>query len=129
MRMRTPSIVATAIGVVVIVAAGITWINNAEMIHVRAIESVPLFDPESLAGQHGEQPRLVGQLPAGQELQVVACVDTKSDINLQAKFQGKEVTVGDWKAKVQLVRRPAPLWEPGAISSCQGFFQSLSAHA
>lgn len=102
------------------------WLNAAEIVRVRAVENVPLFDPKSLAGQIGDTPLQIGELAAGQELSVVSCTDTKSDINLLAAYQDKVAVVGEWKARVQLLRRPAHPWEQGAISSCQGFYESVS---
>lgn len=102
------------------------WLNAAEIVRVRAVETVPLFDPKSLAGQIGGIPLQIGVLAVGQELSVVSCTDTKSDINLLAAYQDKVAVVGEWKAKIQLLRRPAHPWEEGAIFSCRGFYESVS---
>ena len=105
------------------------WLTSSEVIQVRALEDVPLFDPASLAGEIGGALKQVGQLDAGDELQVGGCADTKSDINVYAAYRGQVVAVGEWKAKVQLLRGHAYPWEQGATSSCQGFFRTLSTHA
>lgn len=118
--MRTRFLLPSIFGALVLAAIAAWWLSAAEAITVRAIESVPLFEPQSLAGKVGDVPKQVGQLRAGEELLVVACVDRKSDVNLHATHQGKVVAVGEWKAKVQLLRSHAFPWEPGATTSCPG---------
>ena len=127
--MRTSVALLSAAGFVAVAAVAAWWLSSGEVIRVRAIEAVPLFDPETLAGQIGSEPKQVGQLEAGEELTVVACVDRKSDINVHASYEGKEVAVGEWTAKVQLIRRHAYPWQAQATTSCQGLFQSISTHA
>jgi hypothetical protein len=127
--MSIRSLLPSIFGALVLAAVAVWWLSAAEVIKVRAVESVPLFEPDSLAGKIGDAPKQVGQLSVGEELSVVACVDRKSDVNVHAKYQGKVVAVGEWKAKVQLLRSHAYPWEPGATTSCQGFFESVSAHA
>ena len=126
--MRTRFLLPSIASALVLAAFAVWWLSAAEVITVRAIESVPLFEPDSLAGKIGDAPKQVGQLSAGEELSVVACVDRKSDINVHAKYQGNVVAVGEWKAKVQLLRAHAYPWETGATTSCHGFFESVSAH-
>ena len=127
MRVRKSSLVALAFSVLAMATAAIVLMNSAEVIKVRAVDDVPLFDPSSLAGQIGDEPKLVGLLKAGEELPVLACVDSKSDINVHAAYQGSEVAVGEWKAKVRLIRVKTPLWQQGAITSCRGFFEAISS--
>ncbi|RCU45208.1 hypothetical protein DU002_15915 [Corallincola holothuriorum] len=105
------------------------WIALPESITVRAIGNVPLFDPNTLAGKVGDVPLEVGVLKPGDELQVIACVDSKSDINVHARYQGKEVAVGEWKEEIILLRRHAFPWEDSAIISCRWFFQHVSINA
>jgi len=126
--MRTSTLTLLSLGVLAGLSVFGWWISAAEVIKVRAVETVPLFDPKSLVGQIGSPPQQVGELAVGQELSVVSCADRKSDINVFAAYQGKVVAVGEWKAKVQLLRRPAYLWEQGAITSCKGFYESVSIH-
>jgi hypothetical protein len=127
--MRTNTLLLSATGVLAAGFIAAWWLNASEIIRVRAVEAVPLFEPESLAGKIGDSTREVGQLKVGEELLVSACVDRKSDINLYASYQGRVVAVGEWKAKVQLLRSRAYPWEAGAITSCQGYFESVSTHA
>ena len=126
--MRTSTLLLAACSALGLAAFAGLWLNAAEVITVRAVEVVPLFAPESLAGKIGDAPKQVGQMEVGEELPVLACVDRKSDINVHAVFMGKVVAVGEWKAKVQLLRGHAYPWEHGAITSCQGFFESVSSH-
>jgi hypothetical protein len=126
--MRTRFLLPSIASALVLAAFAVWWLSAAEVITVRAIESVPLFEPDSLAGKIGDAPKQVGQLSAGEELLVVACVDRKSDINVYAKYQGNVVAMGEWKAKVQLLRAHTYPWEMGATTSCRGFFESVSAH-
>ena len=126
--MRTSTLLLSVCSVLALVVVAGSWLNTAEVIKVRAVEVVPLFDPESLAGKIGDAPKQVGQMMVGEELTVVACVDRKSDINVHAAYQGKLVAVGEWKAKAQLLRVHAYPWEHGATTSCQGFFESISSH-
>ena len=67
-------------------------------------------------------------MKVGEELPVLACVDRKSDITVHAAYQGKVVAVGEWNAKVQLLRAHGYPWERGATTSCLGFFESMSSH-
>jgi hypothetical protein len=127
--MRTNMLLLSATGALALSLITAWWLNASEIIRVRAVETVPLFDPGSLAGKIGDSPKKVGQLEVGEELFVSACVDRKSDINLYAAYQGRIVAVGEWKAKVQLLRSPAYPWEAEAITSCQGYFESVSAQA
>ena len=127
--MRTTLLLPSVISSLALVAIAAWWLSASEVVRVRAIEDVPLFEPESLAGKQGDTPKQVGELKVGKELAVVACVDRKSDINVHATYEGRVVAVGEWKAKVQLLRTPAYPWQRGAITSCQGFFESVSAHA
>jgi hypothetical protein len=127
--VRTSALLLSVSGALALSAAAGWWLSSAEVLRIRAIEDVPLFAPESLAGDIGEAPKQISQLKAGAELPVLACVDTKSNINLHAEYQGKVVAVGEWQAKIQLLRGHAYPWEPRATTSCQGFFESLSAHA
>jgi hypothetical protein len=127
--MRASVVLLSAAGVLSVAGAAAWWLTSGEVIRVRATEAVPLFDPQTLAGQIGSEPKQIGQLAAGEELPVVACIDRKSDINVHASYQGREVAVGEWKAKVQLFRRHAYPWQAGATTSCQGFFESISTHA
>jgi hypothetical protein len=115
--MQMSRLLVSLIGAIALAAVAVWWLRAAEVIRVRAVEAVPLFDPESLAGGIGE------------ELPVLACVDRKSDINLHAAYQGKVVAVGEWKARVELLRSRAYPWERGATTSCQGFFEGNSTHA
>lgn len=124
--MRTTTLTLVLLGSLSGLSVFGWWLNAAEIVRVRAVETVPLFDPKSLAGQIGDTPLKIGELAVGQELSVVSCSDRKSDINLLAAYQDKVAIVGEWKAKVQLLRRPAYPWEHGAISSCQGFYESVS---
>ena len=128
MRMRTTTLLATGISALALVVISVGWLSASEVILVRAIEDVPLFEPESLAGEFGRAPKQVGELKVGKELAVVECVDRKSDINVHAAYEGRVVAVGEWKAKVQLIRSPAYPWQRGAITSCQGFFENVSVH-
>jgi hypothetical protein len=125
--MRTSRLLVSVFGAIALTAVAVWWLSAAEVIKVRAVEAVPLFDPESLAGSIGDAPKQVGQLKVGEELPVLACVDRKSDTNLYAAYQGKVVAVGEWKARVQLLRSHAYPWEHGATTSCQGFFENLHA--
>jgi hypothetical protein len=127
--MRPVSFIASALSVFVAAVVAIGWTGSAEIITVRSVEAVPLFDPDTLAGKIGDLPKQVGLLKVGEELPVVACFDRKSDINLHATYQGREVAVGEWREKVQLLRRDAYPWQVGAITSCRGFFESISTHA
>jgi hypothetical protein len=127
--MRTTPLLASISVAVVLAALAAGWLSSTEILRVRALEAVPLFAPDSLAGHFGEAPREVGKLAAGEELVVVDCVDRKSDINVQALYQGKVVAVGEWKAKIKLLRSHAFPWEQGATTSCRGLFKSVSAHA
>jgi hypothetical protein len=122
-------LLVSLIGAIALAAVAVWWLRAAEVIRVRAVEAVPLFDPESLAGGIGDGPKQVGNLKVGEELPVLACVDRKSDINLHAAYQGKVVAVGEWKARVELLRSRAYPWERGATTSCQGFFEGNSTHA
>lgn len=126
--MRPRFLLLSISSAVLLATFAVLWLSAAEVITVRAIESVPLFEPDSLAGRIGDVPKQVGQLNEGEELSVVACFDRKSDINVHAKYQGKVVAVGEWKAKILLLRARAYPWEPGATTSCQGFFESVSEH-
>jgi hypothetical protein len=126
--MRTSTLLLSACSALAIAVVAGFWLNAAEVITVRAVEVVPLFDPESLAGKIGDAPKQVGQMKVGEELPVLACVDRKSDINVHAAYLGQVVAVGEWKSKVQLLRIHAYPWEQGAITSCQGFFESVSTH-
>ena len=107
----------------------IFWLRAPEIIVVQALGTVPLFDPNSLAGAIGDTPKEVGLLKPGEKLQVVECVDRKSDLNVHANYQGQVVAVGEWKAQVVLRRHHAYPWEQGAITSCRGFFERISTHA
>lgn len=127
--MRTLTACVGALGCIAVATAAAWWLSSSEILKVRALETVPLFEPNSLAGTAGEKPLQVGQLAAGEEAQVLGCEDRKSDINLHAIHQGKAVVVGEWEAKVLLLRGHAYPWEPGATTSCHGFFASLSANA
>lgn len=127
--MPTRLILLAAVSSLALAALVALWLSANEVLKVRALESVQLFEPESLAGKIGDAPTEVGQLKAGEELPVTACVDRKSDINLYAEYQGKIVVVGEWKARVQVARGHAYPWEPRATTSCQGFFESVSTHA
>ena len=100
------------------------WLVAPERITVRAIGAVPLFDPMSLAGGVGDGPKPVAQLNPGEELEVIECVDTKTDVNLQARYRGQVVVIGEWKAPTTILRRHAYPWEHGATSSCRGLFGS-----
>ncbi len=126
MQIRKSTSVLLVFGVLAMAASAIALFGSAEVIKVRAVEDVPLFDPSSLAGQIGDQPKLVGLLKSGDELEVLECNPRKSDINVHATYQGKVVAVGEWKAKVRLIRVPAHRWQQGAITSCLGFFESIS---
>jgi hypothetical protein len=127
--MRISTLALLSLGVLAGLSVFGCWVSAAEVVKVRAVETVPLFDPNSLAGQIGDAPHQVGELAVGQELSVVSCTDRKSDFNILAAYQDKVVAVGEWKAEVQLLRRPALPWEQGAITSCQGFYKSVSVHA
>lgn len=127
--MHTRLVLITAFCSLALAAMAAWWLSASEVIKVRALETVPLIDPDSLGGKIGDSPKQIGQLKAGEELPVSACVDRKSDINLYALHQGKTVAVGEWKARIQVVRDHAYPWEPGATTSCQGFFESVSTHA
>jgi hypothetical protein len=107
----------------------IMWLRAPEAIVVRAVGTVPLFDPNSLAGAIGDNPKELGVLRPGEELQVVECVDRKSDLNVHANYQGQVVAVGEWEAQVVLSRHHAYPWEHGAITSCRGLFEHISTHA
>ena len=128
MRVRTTTLLLSACSALALAAVAGSWLNAAEVIKVRALEVVPLFDPETLAGSIGDAPKQVGQMKVGEELPVLACVDRKSDINVLAAYQGKVVAVGEWKAKVQLLRTHGYPWERGATTSCLDFFESISSH-
>ena len=128
LRMRTSTLLLSACSALALAVVADSWLNAAEVIKVRAVEVVPLFDPESLAGKIGDAPKQVGQMKVGEELPVLACVDRKSDINVHASYQGKVVAVGEWKAKVQLLRAHGYPWEQGATTSCLGFFESISSY-
>lgn len=99
----------------------IWWLRAPEIIIVRAINSVPLFDPNSLAGTITTSPKVVGELKPDETLVVVECVDTKSDVILNALYKAQIVTIGDWQAKIELRRHHAYPWEHGAITSCVGY--------
>jgi hypothetical protein len=105
------------------------WLWAREIVVVRAIDTVPLFDPNSLAGTIGDSPKEVGQLKPGEELKVIACVDRKSDFNIHASYHGQTVAVGEWKGEIVLYRRHAYPWQQGAITSCLGMFEHVSKHA
>jgi hypothetical protein len=124
--MHTNTFLLSAAGIITSSFIAIGWLNSSETVRIRAVETVPLFEPGSLAGKIGDSPKEVGQLKAGEELAVSACIDRKSDINLYAFYQGRVVAVGDWKAKIQLLRSQAYPWEEGAITSCQGYFENVS---
>jgi hypothetical protein len=102
---------------------------QGEVLRVRAIDRVSLYDPQSLAGAHGTPPLQLGNLEPGYELKVSACVDRKTDINIHAVHQGRELAVGEWHARVELLRRRAFIWEDGATMTCRGFFRSISRDA
>jgi hypothetical protein len=127
--MHTSRLLVSVLVFLVVAAVAAWWLGATEVLRVRAIEVVPLFDPSTLAGKIGDAPKQVGELDVGEELPVISCEDRKSDINLHATYQGKVVAVGEWKAKVKLLRRKAFPWEQNATSSCRGFFGSISAHA
>lgn len=105
------------------------WIWATEVVVVHAIDTVPLFDPNSLAGAIGDSPKVVGQLKPGEELEVIACVDRKSDFNIHASYQGQTVAVGEWKGEIVLYRHHAYPWQQGTITSCLGLFEQVSKHA
>jgi hypothetical protein len=126
--MRTSRLFLSACSALALAVVAGAWLNAVEVIKVRALEVVPLFDPETLAGSIGNAPKQVGEMKVGEELPVLACVDRKSDINVHAAYQGKVVAVGEWKAKVQLIRAHGFPWERGATTSCMGFFESISSH-
>lgn len=127
--MRIRGVTATVL-LVLTASVGAIWITApTEILRVRAIDRVTLFDPNSLATYDGSGLRAVGQLNPGQELEVLACADRKSDINVYALYQGREVAVGEWQARVELHRRRALPWEKGATASCHGFFRSISRDA
>ncbi len=96
--MRTSRLFLSVCSALALAVLAGAWLNAAELIRVRALEVVPLFDPETLAGSIGDAPKQVGQTKVGEELPVLACVDRKSDINVLAAYQGKVVAVGEWKA-------------------------------
>jgi hypothetical protein len=107
----------------------IGWLWVREIVVVRAIDTIPLFDPNSLAGAIGDSQKVVGQLKPGEELEVIACVDSKSDFNIHASYQGQTVAVGEWEGEIILYRRHAYPWQQGAITSCLGMFEHVSKHA
>jgi hypothetical protein len=129
MRTRTPALLFLGCCALSIFVIAVWCLGTAEVIRVKALEVVPLFDPESLAGRIGDSPKQIGLLKMGDELPVLACVDRKSDINVYATYEDKVVAVGEWMAKVQLIRADAHLWQQGAITSCRGFFESISTHS
>jgi len=125
---RTLAYTGSLCGLVLI--GGAFWlISGAERIVLRAVDTVALYDPSSLAGRIGDSPRRVGMLVAGEEIQVLECVDRKSDINIHVMFNGSVVAVGEWEARIQLQRKRVLPWQHGATSSCLGYFQERSGYA
>lgn len=71
--MRISTLTLLSLGVLAGLSVFGWWVSAAEVVKVRAVETVPLFDPNSLAGQIGDAPHQLGELAVGQELSVVSC--------------------------------------------------------
>jgi len=120
--MRTQFYFWRKVTIFLVVFGIIVWLRAPEIVIVRAIDIVPLFDPSSLSGSITTIPKVVGELKSGETLTIKECVDTKSDINFHALYKGQIVTIGEWKAKIDLLRHHAYPWEKNATTSCLGLF-------
>jgi hypothetical protein len=112
-----------------LMATGIAWaiyaLPTGEIITVEGQRETPLYDPNTLAGAWGSGPTVLGTLRSGEKLQVVACNDRKSDIDIHVSYRGAVAALGGHKGDFVLARKTVSLWDDGATNSCRGFFGSF----
>ena len=71
---------ALALAIISALAMAMLVLLRAEKLHVVALTAVQLYDPATVAGKIGEQPKILGVMSPGDRLPVVECFDRKSDI-------------------------------------------------
>ena len=68
----------------------------------------------------------VGKLGPGETVVVTECRDRKSDIELLTVRAGLLVVIAGDSRSLRLRRRDTASWSKNAVTSCRGFFESMS---
>jgi len=116
-------VVAFAAAVAVV---GAYFLSPGEIITAHALATIPLYDPNTVAGPWGTKLKTVGTLAPGETVQVIGCDDRKSDIDILVSFQNQAAVLGGRHGEYQLQRRNAHIWQPHATKTCRGFFNASS---
>ena len=122
MRTLPAILLMVSVSCIVWIAAGF----RAEEITAEALAPVALYDANTVAGPWGTKLVTVGTLSPGETVQVTDCRDRKSDIELLSVRAGLPVVIAGDSRSLRLHRRDTAFWSRNAVTSCRGFFESMS---
>jgi hypothetical protein len=122
------SLAAAAVAVA-LVGLGGAWLVSPEAITVVAEEAMPLYAPVSSSSPQRPPLQKVGMLKPGEQLAVVGCEDTKSDLEPHVRYQGQPTLLGERFGRFKLYRHHIYPWQEGAVTTCRGFYAASSVAA